>query len=287
MPSESENTVRIDSTGPPLAPDPYQSQASFIAAIRRGDPLALRKLFLFYAPLLRDQARKMSVPEDERDEMVTTLLDDVVLRLHEAQIPPRELTRYVVAALRNRARNHHRDRKRRLMRSERAYSEHGPAAQRIVAECHSAYGLQQSAPSDDSTDESLGASLGDTDALSLRSAIEKLAERSALALTAQEQDLMVGVSRHIPMRELAAQAGITYGAARVRVHRLRERMVTLAIQHVAALDGIERRELLRFFRRAGVSLKTDEQRLGGEQASSPRTRSSAAAPDDHHTEEDR
>jgi len=239
---DNDNTARSDAGDAVLTPAPYRSQASFVAAIHRGETLALRQLFLFYAPLLRDQARKMSVPEDERDELVTTLLDDVVLRLQDVDVPPRELSRYLVGALRNRARNHHRDRKRRTQNSEHAYSEHGAARERIVAECHSAYGLQQARGPED------------VDHPALRSATEKLAEQSALALTDDEQELMVGVSRHIPLRELAVQAGVSYGAIRVRLHRLRERMVKLAIRHITTLDPPERREIVRFFRRAGVSL---------------------------------
>jgi RNA polymerase sigma factor (sigma-70 family) len=256
---DSDNTARSDAAGARLVPAPYQSQASFVAAIRRGEPAALRQLFLFYAPLLRDQARTMSIPPEERDEMVTTLLDDVVLRLQDAELPPRELGRYLVGALRNRARNRHRDRKRRHASSERAYSEHGRAAERIVAECHSSYGLEQAAPPGDESPP-------------LRSAIEKLATKSALALTDVERELMVGLSRRIPLRELAEEAGLTYGAARVRVHRLRERFLKLAIQHVASLEDAEKREMERFFRRAGVPLEPDEVAGRGTRAGDRRSR---------------
>jgi hypothetical protein len=61
-----------------------------IAAIRRGEESAMHELFVLYAPLLRDQARKMSVPRDEQDQLVDTLLDDIVLRLVEVEIPPRD-----------------------------------------------------------------------------------------------------------------------------------------------------------------------------------------------------
>lgn len=255
MAGDQDNTAHQDAGGSlPLAPAPYSSQASFVAAIRRGETTALRQLFLFYAPLLRDQARRMSVPPEDRDELVTTLLDDVVLRLQEDELPPRELGRYLVAALRNRARNAHRDRKRREASSDRAYTEHGAARERIVAECHSQYGLRQAETADPD------------DVLPLRSAIEKLATRSAQALSDMERELMVGVSRHVPLRELALHAGISYGAIRVRLHRLRERMLKLVRQHVATLEGAERQELERFFRRAGVSLETEE-------AAAPRGRS--------------
>jgi hypothetical protein len=66
--------------------------------------------------------------------------------------------------------------------------------------------------------------------------------------------VIVGVGRHMPLREMAGQLGITYGAARVRLHRLRERFRKLASHYVVTLKPDEKREIERFFRRAGVHL---------------------------------
>ncbi|MDB4912419.1 MAG: hypothetical protein JWM95_63 [Gemmatimonadetes bacterium] len=233
-------------TAAPLAPAPYQSQASFVAALCQGEPAALRAFFLFYAPLLRDQARKLSVPEDERSELVTTVLDDVVLHLQDVSFPPRDLSRYVVGALRNRVRTRHRDRERRRVTTEHAYATLDATSQRVVAECHSEYGLREAvAP-------------GSERRPPLAAAIEKLAAASARALSTSELALMVGLGHRIPLRELAAQAGISYGAARVRVHRLRARFLVVAMAYVASLDAEEQREMMRFFRRAGVALAAHE-----------------------------
>ena len=241
MAGSNESAVR-HSTAAPQVPPPYHSMASFIAAIRSGEPVALRQLYLFYVPLLRDQARKLGLAAGDRDELVTTVLNDFVLHLCESELAPRELARYLVGALRNRARNSRRDALRHEATDERAYVDHGPAGQRIVAECHSEYGLRSS----------LGPDAGDV--ASMRSAIATLAAMSALALREDELAMMVGLSRHVPLRDLAEQAGITYGNARVRLHRLRERFRKLAAQHVESLAPTERREMERFFRRAEVSL---------------------------------
>lgn len=241
MAGSNERAVRL-SASVPQVPQPYRSMASFIAAIRTGEHAALRGLYLHYAPLLRDQARKLGVDPDERDALVTTVLNDFVLHLCDSELVPRELARYLVGALRNRVRTVHRDASRRRDVDARAYVEHGAAAQRIVAECHSEYGLRTAlgpqAPS----------------AAPVRSAIARLAAASALALRDDEMAMMVGLSRYVPLRELAAEAGITYGNARVRLHRLRERFRKLALQHMASLEPDERLELERFFRRAGISL---------------------------------
>jgi RNA polymerase sigma factor (sigma-70 family) len=225
-----------------IASSRYPTSARLLAAIHQGDSLAIKELFLLYAPLLRDQARKMSIGPDERDALVTTLLDDAVLHLMENQIAPRHLTRYLVASLRNRARNHQRSSQRRCSTRDGAYSEFGSARERIVAECHSEYGLRASLPTDA------------LDPLPLRSAIAKLAQTLAHELTKDEMIMIVGVGRHLPLRDMAEQLGITYGTARVRLHRLRERFRKLATQYVVSLKPHERREVERFFRRAQLRL---------------------------------
>jgi DNA-directed RNA polymerase specialized sigma24 family protein len=183
----------------------------------------------------------MSIDSTQRDELVTTLLDDVVLHLMEYQIAPRHLTRYLVAALRNRARNRHRDSHRRLATREMAYRGSITAGQGIVAESHSAYGLRAAMPNDTNTS---GA----------RTPILKLADRFMAMLSPDEITMVIRVGRHVPLREVAGQLGISYGAARVRLHRLRERVRKDAIEHVASLKADERRELERFLRRADVTL---------------------------------
>jgi RNA polymerase sigma factor (sigma-70 family) len=236
----SDNTARSGDDGSALASTRYPTSPRLLSAIHRGDEAAIRELFLLYSPLLRDQAQRMGVDLDERDEVVTTLLDDVVLHLMENQLAPRHLARYLVAALRNRARNHHRDAQRRRAVHDNAYIEIGASRQRVVAECHSEYGLHASLVSN-------GGEL-----FPLRSAITKLAERSARELTVEEKIMMVAVGRHVPLRDVADQLGITYGAARVRLHRLRERFKKLANQYVVTLKPDEKREIERFLRRAQV-----------------------------------
>jgi DNA-directed RNA polymerase specialized sigma24 family protein len=216
-----------------------------MAALRRADRVALRDAYICYMPLLRDRARRLNVPPDECDELAGTVLADVLIHLQETDVPPRDLVRYLVGSLRNRIRNGLRDRRRAMDTRELAYAVPDRAGQRIVAECHSEYALRASS----------GLEIADGAADSLHSAIRKLAAWSAKSLTDVEATLMIGLSHHVPLRELAEQSGVSYGAARVRVHRLRERFHKLARQHVASLGDDERRELQRFFRRAGITLQ--------------------------------
>ncbi|HJQ12396.1 MAG TPA: hypothetical protein VJ840_15300 [Gemmatimonadaceae bacterium] len=218
----------------------YPTSAKLLAAIHDGDESAIREFFLLYAPLLRDQARRMGIDGDERDDMVITLLDDVVLHLMEHRLAPRELARYVVAAFRNRARRRHRDNGRRDTTQTAAYTESGTAHQRIVAECVSSYAVDASEAQEAPPE--------------LRSVIVGLAQFVAAELDEDEMKMMIGIGRHMPLREIADQLKITYGAARVRVHRLRERFRKIASRYVATLKPEEKTEITRFFRRAEFEL---------------------------------
>ena len=238
---QSDNSARREGEEA-IASTRYPTSARLLAAIHRRDESAIREFFLLYAPLMRDQARRMSIAPDDGDEFVTTVLDDVVLHLMEHHIVPRHLTRYVVASLRNRARNWHRDSGRRIAARERAYTEPIAFGERIVAECHSEYGINASR-------------LVDADRCSpVPGSIAGLAERSARELTRDELVMLICIERHLPLREVAQELGVSYSSVRVRLHRLRERFRKMAIEHVHALKPDERQELERFFRRAQVSL---------------------------------
>ena len=77
----SDNTVRSGDDGIAIASSRFPTSAALVAAIKRGESPAIRELFILYAPLLRDQARLMSIDRGEEEAFVTTLLDDVVLHL--------------------------------------------------------------------------------------------------------------------------------------------------------------------------------------------------------------
>ena len=195
MEAPHDNGAEGRSTAPPRHAA-FPSHGSFVAALCRGEAAALREFFLMYAPLLRDHAQRMHVPVDERAELVTTVLDDVAMHLNGVAIPPREFTRYLVAALRNRARTRHRDRTRRQASDERSYTTLDTSAQRVIAECHSEYGLDSArAP-------------GHAPAPPLSVAIEQLAAMSA-RLPHHRIRLDGGPRPPRAVAGLAAQSGIT------------------------------------------------------------------------------
>jgi RNA polymerase sigma factor (sigma-70 family) len=236
----SDNNVRSGDDGIAIASSRFPTSAALVAAIRRGESVAIRELFILYAPLLRDQARLMSIDRGDEETVVTTLLDDIVIHLIENPITPRDLARYLVTSLRNRARNLHRDARRRQLSFDQAYSEIGAAHQLVVAESQSEYALRSSSSHLEETP--------------IRTAIAKLAEKSAAALGEEDLRMMVAVGRHMPLREFAEQNGMSYANARVRLHRLRAKMEKLTAQYMALLEPQERREVERFLRRAGVRI---------------------------------
>jgi RNA polymerase sigma factor (sigma-70 family) len=225
----------------PSVPPPFLSQASFLASVRMGQVTALRQLFLFYSPLLRDHARQLGVPHDERDALVATVLDDVVMQLQDSELIPRDLASYLVGSLRNSVRKARRTEARREKRYEDAYTRMPRTGERIVAECHSQYSVREAAAADTGDIAPTGEVMG------------KLAAAAMAALNDVDTRLVVGLSGNMPLRDLAEQAGISYGAARVRVHRLRERLPALAMTLWETLPHTEQRQLDRFFRRAGIA----------------------------------
>lgn len=247
---EQGRAERRQSGAQPAGPEMPPSQASFLAAIARGDERSLRLLYVGFAPLLREQAQVLEVRDEDLEPLVCTVLANFALHLVEARHAPREVARYLVGALRNEARKLHRDERRRQGWYDRAGGHHARTGERIVAECHSEYGVRTSLGVDDPAD-------GDADGLDRAVAatpVERLGASAALAFSPEERTLLVGVSRGVPIRVMAEQLGIEYGTARVRVHRTRERLRKLAAGYVATLEGEERREVERFFRRAGVNL---------------------------------
>lgn len=235
--------------------DVPESQARFLAAVANGDERALRQLFVAFAPLLREQARSLGVRDEDREPLVFKVLETFALRLLDERRVPREIARYLVGALRNEARKLRRDERRRQGWYDRACDQHSGTTERVVAECHSAYGMRTSrgveelSDAGDMDEDAVGRRPGDA-----ATPIEQLGARAALAFSVEERQMMVGVSRGVPMRVIAEQLGIEYGTARVRVHRIRERLRSLLGGYVAELEGNEKREVERFFRRAGVDL---------------------------------
>lgn len=187
----------------------------------------IRELFDRHTPLLLSLARHLGIASEERREVVTTLLDDVVMSMIERPIVLNDMTAYLTTALRNRVRNTHRDRTRSDATKERAYTRL-VADERVVAEALSQFGLSAAYPLDPVERES-------------RPEIARLSAWLETQLSRMEMALLAG-EPVAPSRN----------AARVRLSRLRARIRPMIPAYVATLNGCERMEVRRFLRRAGV-----------------------------------
>ena len=214
---------------------------NFVAAIRRADESALREFFIYFQPVLLEQARRLGIPSANANEIVMTFLDDKVTELARMDIEPALLAGYVVRSFRNRVFNLRRDQNKRDGIHEGAMSYVGSTSQRIVAECHSSYGLRAALSPDDDQ------------APFLRPALIKLSEYSAAQLTTEEIGLLMAMGDRVPVREIAEWLNISYANCRVKAHRLRERITKLALQYMTALEPAERDEVQRFLKRAAGS----------------------------------
>jgi DNA-directed RNA polymerase specialized sigma24 family protein len=211
-------------------------EQDLVAGMRRDEPEAYGEFFRCFRPLLLAEARRLRIQPALCREMVDECLDDVAMRLRRyTTAVPRSLVPYLVRALRLH-RFALRRRERRRLDGERDGETSGddPSAPLISS-------LSQAA---------LRASAGpEGDRTPASTALERLASMVEEGLSSEEELILSWVSRWVPQSDIADWLGITHGAARNRVMRLRARLKDVALQHAATFTGRERVELAEFFRR--------------------------------------
>lgn len=211
-------------------------ERELVARMRRDEASAYREFLLTFRPALLDEARRLRVQPALRDEMVDECLDDVALQLRrETTAIPRVLTPYLVRALRlHRLKQYRGDRRRRDREREGAASGYDPAApiEGLISEA------------------TRRASAGpDYERTPASPALERLASMLEEGLSDDEELLFSWVSRWVPQSVIAEWLGVTHGAVRNRVMRLRARLKDATLQHAASFTGRERVEIEEFFRR--------------------------------------
>lgn len=210
-------------------------EQEIVAGMRRDEPEAYMEFFRSFRPLLLAEARRLRVQPGLCREVVDECLDDVAMRLRRYTTPvPRSLAPYLVRALRL-----HR---LMLLRGDR---------RRADGERDGASGDDARAPTTGTISE---AALRDSagpghDRTPASTALERLASMVEEGLSDEEEMILSWVSRWVPQSEIAEWLGVTHGAARNRVMRLRARLKEVAMRHVASFTGRERAELADFFRR--------------------------------------
>ena len=211
-------------------------EQDLVTGMRRDEPEAYAEFFRCFRPLLIAEARRLRVQPALCREIVDECLDDVAMRLRRYTTPiPRSLAPYLVRALRI-----HRLALRRGER-RRADGERDGETSDDESAAPLASSLSQAA---------LRASAGpDGERTPASAALERLATMLEEGLSEEEELVLSWVSRWVPQSDIAEWLGISHGAARNRVMRLRARLKEVALQHVATFTGRERIELAEFFRR--------------------------------------
>jgi RNA polymerase sigma factor (sigma-70 family) len=214
------------------------SDAELVAGVRGGRLEALREFYARFEPLLARFAARAGLRSDQWEEQASDALCDVVRALlaNDRRTDVRSIHGYIVRAFHNRVLDATRGERRREIRreaaSEGASGDDEPA---VLAAC-----------SEDSVRASRGAGWEPS---SPSRALGRLAALLDDELSEPERLMLVWVSNAVPMREIARWQGVSYVAAKVRLSRLRSRLRERALRHVSECTGVERAELVGFFRR--------------------------------------
>jgi DNA-directed RNA polymerase specialized sigma24 family protein len=195
------------------------------AGILRGESAAITDVFVLFAPLLRSIAVRSGVSFDDAPPVVTTLLDDVVMRIIETQRFPERFGHYSVVALKNRVRNGHRNASARETRE--SYGED------VLSEfAHAA-----AQPEADLPEQS--------------NAVLEFASRVLASLRTGERELL---QSEVSVADTAEQLGISSGTARVRLHRARTRLRGEVSSTLREMAPEHRIEVERLLHRAGAAV---------------------------------
>jgi DNA-directed RNA polymerase specialized sigma24 family protein len=207
--------------------------------MRRDDAVAIREFYRRFTPVLWKEARRAHVQPALRDDFVTDCLSDSAIHLMQATVvAPANLTGYLVAALRHRLANDRRAAQRR-------------AAAGVAA---AGYGSGERVVREVCSEASIRASAGPAaEVQPLSPVLERLSRIIDAGITDDERQILRWVSASIPQRLIAEWLGLTHNAVRVRVLRLRDRLIDIALRHDGPWKPGEREHLYEFFRRSGLS----------------------------------
>lgn len=234
--------VRSDGTadGSKRASRELQSEADIqlLVRMRRTEPAALRLFCTRFRLPLMNWAGRLGVPQNDREEVVMSFLDDMIMKLMTMRAP-RSLPTFVITAFCNHVSDARRDAAVRTRRDERESEAVG--SEHAVASLCSEYSLRAVRGADSDSD---------TGATSMVALLTRVLE----PYTQDERMLLIWLSHRIPLRDIAHWLGITYETAKKRATRLKSRVARDTIAALGAADAEERATVARVLRRAGIDL---------------------------------
>ena len=216
--------------------------AALAERLRRDEPEAFAELYRRFEPMLRGLAVQARVPAADAGAAAMDALSHVAMRLRAGTGPaPSRLAAYLARVLyrlvRSDARGTLRHRALELAASEEAAA---GSPERVIRAASSEYAIRAC----------LGP--GAEAALGLTPALQRLAAALDAALDDGERRALRMLGDGLPQREIAEALGITHGAARTRITRLRQRLVRAALAYASTAPPTDAAEVRRLLRRAGV-----------------------------------
>ena len=211
---------------------------ALVQAMRNGEEAAVSEFIERYQHLVLIQAGRLRVPSDERQHWSADLLYDVSLALmRSTRPPPRSVPAYLITACRRKAIMAERARRTRAVH-EAAVVDDAGGDRVLVSTC---------------SEESLRQARGPgSEPLPIPGVLEKLVAALDEHLNSGERTLLSWMGQRVPYATMAEWLGITRTAVIKRATRLRIRLLGVAFQFAQTLCSNDRRELVRFFRRAGA-----------------------------------
>ncbi|HYD54284.1 MAG TPA: hypothetical protein VEA99_16735 [Gemmatimonadaceae bacterium] len=220
--------------------------AQLVTRMRAGQPMAWGEFAARFRPALEAFARRAGIPGGDWGVCITEVLDDEALRLAapEAALPA-HLGAYLVRATYHRYLRLKRSRSCRARHYENASDEFD--GEWVVGALCSEHAVRASAGTwADRLDPALEEGPHGT--------VGRLAHAIDTDLTEVERLLLGWVAQGVSHRQIAEWLGVGYDAVTKRIWRLCRRIRGSLPRHVERFDDGERREVERFFRRAGAPI---------------------------------
>jgi len=209
---------------------------ALVARLRVRDEAAYREFFLQHRGLLLELARRDGVRTDRREEIVGDFMAAIAMKLARPRSAvPESLAAYVATSFR-----HH------LIDRARAASVRGDVLREALSERDSGEQVVASLSSESALHESSPGERG----LALSPVLRALLRHIENETSEDERRLLRWLAEHVPQRQIAEWIGITHGAARLRVMRLRARLRESVLDHAGRLPPSERDEVMRLLGRA-------------------------------------
>lgn len=211
------------------------SDSALIDAMREGACEAWQEFWLRFRPLLVEYGRRTKTDHSEANECVEQVLEDAAMRWAvEGNAPPEKLIAYLLRALAFHRRTLEREAQRRTRRHKHA-TEAGQLQGAILSSCSEAVVRDTNGPAADQEDAT-------------RDALARLCNLVRESLGEVDAKILTQLADGLPHREIAADLGLSYEAARKRIQRLCARvrdLVPLAAQRLSSTDRVHVERLLR------------------------------------------